>query len=350
MKSFANMLVAVALSVWACPAQADAPVTMGPYTFKMSLKCDKASCKCRELAEGGFAGPAISTCTSVILDANASDMQQADAYFGRSLAYYDLQSYDQAIADSTADLAIETKRDDQIGIAAAYDRRADIYFQKADDEKANADYNAAVAADEKNPKRYSTRGSAYALEGKSDLALADFATGIGLAGRQHISIGGGITMNVTYTGSDAYLGRGWLYFLNQEYGNAAADFAQSLTLEPGASDAIIWLHLTRLHQGVDDRTELAANTSSLNLEPWSGPLLKLFLGQATPQDVLVAETPADHQINLDRVCDGSLAIAEWDYFGQHDSASAKRMYGIVANTCLRSLDKEEAKLMLQKIP
>ncbi len=325
----------------------------GPVTIPSTppkLTCTTAVCRCQDAANNGLAGPAIQMCSALITDPQTPDMERGDAYLARALAYEDFQIYSSAIADSTEALSINIKRNDLQGVGAAYTRRGDNYFQNKEDDKAISDFSAAIAADPENPRRYTSRAGTYSLMGKTDLALADFEAAIQHTGRRHIDIGHGIVMNITYTGADAYLGRGYLDFLNGQYIQAASDISYALKLEPQSPEAILWIHYAKLHQGIDDKAEFDANAAAASPTAWPDVLLALFLGKATPEDVHRVQTPADHQIGLDRVCDGSFAIAEWEHFVNHDDGAARRTYKIVTDSCPRSMDSSISKIMLQKIP
>ena len=51
---------------------------------------------------------------------------------------------------------------------------------------------------------------------------------------------------------------------------------------------MVWLYLARAKGGTDGKDELKTNAAALNLSTWPGPVIQLYLGQNTPEDVLHA--------------------------------------------------------------
>lgn len=66
------------------------------------------------------------------------------------------------------------------------------------------------------------------------------------------------------------------------------DLGQNLRLDPTDPYAVIWLYLSRAKGGPDGKDELKANAAGLDLSKWPGPVIQLYLGQSTPEDVLTA--------------------------------------------------------------
>ena len=64
--------------------------------------------------------------------------------------------------------------------ALAFIARGDAYTNKADNDRAIADYNEAIQLDPKNALALSDRGVAYANKGDNDRAMADFNEAIRL--------------------------------------------------------------------------------------------------------------------------------------------------------------------------
>jgi tetratricopeptide (TPR) repeat protein len=344
------ILFALVLPVVAWPIAATAvggSTSFGGPGPKFTITCNSVGCQCSGAA-AGYADQAVTICSAIISDPQAGPQQRGDAFVARAMARILQRRYDDAIADSTQGIAIDFKLNDQTAMAGAYLQRANSYLQAKDDVDADDDYSAAIAAESQNLKLRTARGNAYMLQGKTVLALADFQTDIDKAGPQKIPMGGGITMNITYTGADGYWGRGAVYFLAGQYDQAVRDFAQTVSLEPDNALATIWLHYARLGQGGDDRAELAANAARLDLDKGEGRIVKLLLGKASPQDLPHAADGAG--IMTDTACEATLAIAQWDDFAQHDGVAAKANYQTVASSCPRSLNVAVAQMMLQKIP
>jgi tetratricopeptide (TPR) repeat protein len=65
-------------------------------------------------------------------------------------------------------------------LATAYSDRGVAYGRKGEQEKAVADFSAAIRLDPKNAIAYSNRGVAFAREGEQDKAIADFSAAVQL--------------------------------------------------------------------------------------------------------------------------------------------------------------------------
>ncbi len=76
---------------------------------------------------------------------------------------------------------------------------------------------------------------------------------------------------------------------------------------------VIWLYLSRAKAGTDGKDELKTNTAGLNLSKWPGPVIELYLGQSTPEDVLRAAGS-----DSDQRCDYSF------YVGEHRALRGER--------------------------
>ena len=74
---------------------------------------------------------------------------------------------------------------------------------------------------------------------------------------------------------------------------AQADFAKVLELTPDHQDAALWSVLARSRAGQETRSELEKDAAQLKLAGWQGQAINLFLGRATPQEVLSAAQGSD---------------------------------------------------------
>ncbi|MCE5240734.1 tetratricopeptide repeat protein [bacterium] len=113
-----------------------------------------------------------------------------DSYFGRGRVLYDRGEYDEAIAQFTA--ALKACRY-PTGQVEYYCWRARSYLQKGDFGKCLTDCGKVIKLDAKNeyhrlPEAYSLRGTAYALQGKPDLALKDHDQAVQMRPTQEIRL------------------------------------------------------------------------------------------------------------------------------------------------------------------
>jgi len=318
------------------------------HTVKFKITCDTAECQCSGTAAAGYAEAAIRICSAIIDDPKTSDQSHADAFVNRALARNFQRRYEDAVDDATQGLAIYFKQNDTSAMAGAYYRRAQAYVQMNDDKDADDDFTAAIADSSQNMNFPFERGTAYLLDGKSDLAYADFQKIIDSAGPQKIP-SGNIAVTFTNTGSKGYFGRGAVFFFAAQYDQAAKDFAKALALEPSGTQAAFWLHYTRLRQGDDDSAELAANTAHLDANSREWRIAQLFAGKLGLADIPRDSIAPDGRVVSDGACEASLAEAEWTSFTKHDDAAAKPLYQGVVSDCPRSFDVLLAQSMLRRI-
>jgi tetratricopeptide (TPR) repeat protein len=146
----------------------------------------------------------VSACTRKIQSDELKDQQLALAHYNRAVAWYQLQRFEDAVADFSKSLEISARPDfkysaylfrgvihDRMGafeIAVkdfssaielmpkniqAYDARGDSYCFLRRYSLAFSDYNQAIALAPDNPRGYMSRGICYLNQGKRKLALSD---------------------------------------------------------------------------------------------------------------------------------------------------------------------------------
>jgi lipoprotein NlpI len=80
------------------------------------------------------------------------------------------------------------------------------------------------------------------------------------------------------------------------------------------------LHLVMKRQGQDDAAQLAQVAAAGDLSKWPGPVLKLYLGQMTTEDVMKAAN-SDIAMQKWRVCEANYFTGE-DALLHHQQATA----------------------------
>jgi lipoprotein NlpI len=236
------------------------------------------------------------------------DPNNAYPYNGRGIAYQRKGDNDRAMQDF--DEAIRLDPD----FAAPYNNRGVVYRMKGDTDRAIQDYDQAMRLDPKFVLPYNNRGIAYGKKGDNDRAIADFSQAIGL--------------DPNYAAP--YLGRGRLYFFGKAVDMAEADFKKASELNPKYAYGALWLDLTE--RRMDVPSHLAQAATQLDMTAWPAPVVRLYLGQMTPADVLDAAQNADAKKMKDQVCEanfysGELALLQ----GKRDEAT--RLFRLAAREC-----------------
>jgi tetratricopeptide (TPR) repeat protein len=327
-------------------ARAGAPYVLSrPWQIGVPglIQCGTDACRC-DRAVTADAADAEAVCGAVIANAVTGAGDRAEALRARAELRVRTRRYDDAIADASAALAILIKTGDGFETARSYLARGNAHLQHGDDAAAFADLDGAVEAVPKAPEFRVLRGFAGLSAGRDAAARTDFDAAIDSEPRTDPGIGGVLTA-ANDDHADAYWGRGLVHLFAGRYDDAASDLAESVSRKPGA--ASIWLHYARLRQGRGDAAELAANAALLPPRSREAAILKLFAGRAS--DVDVRNIPSGPQ-GSDGACEGILAIAEWNRFSRHDSATAARAYRAVAGTCPRSPEVVFARLALVNLP
>lgn len=132
-----------------------------------------------------------------------------EGYLKRGYCYLTMKKYEEALNDYNQAVVLNPRE------AKGYYGRGVVYFMQQQYGQAITEFNRAIAL---NPERdyYASRGITYLRQGKSDLAILDYTKLIEL------------TSNDGY----AYLWRGNIYVLRNEYQEALKDFYSASKLNP----------------------------------------------------------------------------------------------------------------------
>jgi tetratricopeptide (TPR) repeat protein len=302
----------------------------------------------------------IAGCTALIQAGRESTASLVGAHSRRGSAYMRKSDYDRAIQDY--DDAIRLNPND----ASAYDDRGNAYFYKGDYDRAIQNYDDAIRLNPNDASAYTGRGGANFVKGERDRAIQDFNEAIRLnpndaiayssRGVVYIDIGDhdravkdfndAVRLNPKY--SLAYHNRGNSHIDMGEYSDAIKDFNEEIRLNPNFADAYynrgdaylfqsnltaatedyehvisamptsnmtvyaaLMLHVTMKQQGRDDAQQLAPVAQAADLSKWPGPLLKLYLGQMSADEVMAVAANAG--INSQK------EVCEANYFSGEDA-------------------------------
>jgi lipoprotein NlpI len=331
------------------PALASVAVTLmwAPAAAQHSPKW--ASC----VNHGGAfsADQRISSCSSIIQSGRETGRNLAVAYYNRGLAYYDKGDDDRAIAEyneairldpkfayaySSRGLAYDHKGDleraspdydEAIRLdpkyAQALFNRGNAYYQKGDDDRAIADYNEAIRLAPKFAYAYNNRGTAYDHKGDDDRAIADYSEAIRLDPKY----------------AQAYFNRGVASLYAARLPNALSDLGQSRALNPKYAYAALWAHI------VDSRnnrpSQLAEAAKQIDMSKWPAPVIRLFLGQTTPEALVATADDADAKTKQRKICEVNFYSAELA-LQRRVKDEATRLFRLAATGCPKSFTERAA--------
>jgi len=221
----------------------------------------------------------ISACTLVILSGRESQRNLANAYFNRGIAYKNQRDFDRAIADYTQAIQLNPKD------AKPHVNRGNVYSDKGDFDRAIADYSEAIQLDPK-----------YAF---------------------------------------AYLNRGLANLFTGSLAKAVTDLNQASELEPKFPYAALWLDIANKRSNLPSR--LPDAIKQIDMTKWPAPVIRLYLGQLTPEALLAAADDPDTTKKKEQVCDanffsGELALQR----GAKDEAT--RLFWLAATGCPKTRD------------
>jgi lipoprotein NlpI len=214
------------------------------------------------------------------------DPRQFEAFNNRGVAHYLKGDYDRAIEDCNEAIRLNPQ------FANPYLVRGNAHLAKGDDDDAIADYDQAIQLDPKFASAYSRRGSAYAINGDFNRAIADYDQAIRLSPKS----------------SEAYLLRGVADIYANALPKAMADLNQSYALDAKNAYAALWLSIVNKRSNLESR--LADATAQIDMTKWPAPVIRLYLGQMTPEAVIAAADDPDPNTKKGNVCGANLYSGE----------------------------------------
>lgn len=230
------------------------------------------------------------------------------AYYDRALAY--LIKHDAERAMSDFDRAIQLRPN----FAAAIANRGALHLAIGNFGKAMADLNTAIELAPRDAKLKDARANANLANGHYDDALADLDE----------------ALKIDPGNPALYFGRGRTKLFLENTSAAIDDLKVAVRLRPTDANAVIWLHIARLHANTADDNEFAANAARVKRGPWPGAVLDLYLGASTPTETLAKAQEGPPEESDKRVCEAQFYAAD---YGLHRGASDEAidlMRGVIA--------------------
>jgi lipoprotein NlpI len=131
---------------------------------------------------------------------------------------------------------------------------------------------------------------------------------------------------------DAYFHRGIANFYAGDRVRALADLRQASRFDPEYPYYALWIHI--VEQRGDAPSSLAQTISQISMAKWPAPVIRLFLGNATPAAVLAAAADPDVNIRRGQICEAHFYSAELA-LQQGDRKEAARLFRLAAAGCPR---------------
>lgn len=131
---------------------------------------------------------------------------------------------------------------------------------------------------------------------------------------------------------DAYFHRGLANFYAGAVPQALADLAKANKLDPHYPYYPLWTDI--IGKRTDQASRLSQAISHIDMTKWPAPVVRLFLGQMTPTDLLAAADDPDADTRKGQVCEANFYIGEFA-LQQGDKAEAARLFRLAAADCPR---------------
>jgi tetratricopeptide (TPR) repeat protein len=231
---------------------------------------------------GSSGDAAIAICTREITSGKYTGPDLARCYYNRGVSYAAKEDNDRAIADYSEAIRLDPT------LYPPLINRGLIYFDNNDYGRAIADFSEAIRLNPKQALGFFNRGYVYAIQADTDRAIAD--------------LNEAIRLDSNYAKS--FLWRG---YVNSNLGNhdaAASDFGRVLVMSDDAY-AALWQFLANWRSGKQSAMALEVFTSKLKSTEWPWPVVQLFLGRKTPEQVLATAGEPNER------CEAQFYIGAW---------------------------------------
>ena len=225
----------------------------------------------------------------------------ADALNNRGSAYDNKGDFEHGIADFNEAIRLNP------GYALAFKNRAMAYYLTEDYDRSIQDCDQAIRLTPADATLFRRRGSVY--WGKKDYskALEDYDRAVRLNPKD----------------ADSFRGRGITYFFLGQFDPAARDTALAAQLDPTDAYSALWLYLAQAKLGQDAKASLARNAAMLKAAQWPIPVVSLYLGSASSQDVLSSAQDPNPRKDVFQRCEAYFYIGEDALLhGRKDEAKA----------------------------
>lgn len=115
--------------------------------------------------------------------------------------------------------------------------------------------------------------------------------------------------------------------------NALADLNQASELNPTYAYAALWLDIAKRRSNLPSRLPEAVN--QIDMTKWPAPVIRLYLGQLTPEAVLNAADDPDATTKKDRICEANFYSGELA-LQRGAKEKATKLFELAAKGCPKS--------------
>ena len=138
---------------------------------------------------------------------------------------------------------------------------------------------------------------------------------------------------------DAYFHRGIANFYAGSLAKALADMSKASELDPRYPYYALWLDILAKRGNLP--SQLAQSTVQFDMNKWPAPVIRLYLGETTPQAVLAAAADPDPATRKGQLCEANFYIAELA-LRQDAKEEAVHHFRLAADNCPGDFVEEPA--------
>ena len=138
------------------------------------------------------------------------------------------------------------------------------------------------------------------------------------------------------TNSGFYRDRAVAELYSDRAGAAANDLVTAIKLRPSYHYFVMWLHIARTRVGQSDPKELADVAGALDRSKWPWPVIGLFLGSTSPEDVRAsAQSAGSPGAQRDQLCEADFYLG---FYQQQKGAQgeARPLFQSAVDSCQKS--------------
>jgi tetratricopeptide (TPR) repeat protein len=241
--------------------------------------------------------------------------QNSDYHYNRGSTYSDVKDYDRAIADYSEAIRLDPQS------VKGHINRGNAYSAKSEYNLAIADYGEAIRLNPRAALAYSYRGDSYLKTGDLDAGISDLNTAIRMGLRSsfgYTSLGHAYLAKGDYRRAIAdydeakkldpqdagnYFNRGIAEIYGGLLSESLADLEHARELNREYPYTALWVDIAARRQGAP--SPLSQAISSLDMTVWPAPVIRLFLDQATIDDVLNAAQDVAAEKRKGALCEGN---------------------------------------------
>jgi lipoprotein NlpI len=270
---------------------------------------------------------AIMLCGRAAQSGKLSDVDAARAFNDQGMAYSAKGDQDRAIA--SFDQAIKLRPD----YFEAYYDRAMAHESKDAYEQAIADYSKAIELRPDDATAHYNRGTDRMLIGQYAEAIYDFD--------QAAQIDADYTEVAAWSKGIAQVNLG-------QFKEAIDSISRYLAVKPQFTFGGLWLYFAEAGAGRDPKPNLTARFRAANLSEWPGPIVALYMGSATIDEVRAAAKQGEPDYLEDQACHAAFYIGALELIsGQTEDG--RRDLTEAATTCPKSFfERPAAQVMLDR--